>query len=211
MDRREFPPPVPVPSRARRPGQGDPLFFAGAGLAFLTPFCAASRPPPGRCAPAWRFRAPRRLPKSCASTAGDDVLLSPVASMIRRPDPTPSLQPRYGPSSLLRVGPSQRPTSVLSPHGLLRLNFSLCIGAAGSYGSTATPASASRPLNAGRRSPSPQASGELVPGRRHIPGFDDVFHVTTLHRWTSLSLVSRTHTCSRCSLNFAPNAHDHAS
>ena len=35
LDRREFPPPVPVPSRARRPGQGDPLFFAGAGLALL--------------------------------------------------------------------------------------------------------------------------------------------------------------------------------
>ena len=90
-----------------------------------------------------------------------DVLLSPVASTIRRPDPTPSLQPRYEPSSLLRVGPSQRPASVLSPHGLLRLCFSLCIGA-GSCGSTVTPASASRPLNAGRRSPSHQASGELI-------------------------------------------------
>ena len=28
----------------------------------------ATRPPPGRCAPAWRFRAPRPPPKSCAST-----------------------------------------------------------------------------------------------------------------------------------------------
>jgi hypothetical protein len=44
------------------------------GLLCLTPFCAASRPPPGRCAPAWRFRAPRRLPKSCASTAGEGPL-----------------------------------------------------------------------------------------------------------------------------------------
>ena len=33
-----------------------------------TPFCAATRPPPGRCAPAWRFRAPPPPPKSCAST-----------------------------------------------------------------------------------------------------------------------------------------------
>ena len=38
-----------------------------------------------------------------------EVLLFPVASGIRLPDPTPLLQPRYGPSSLLRVGPPSAP------------------------------------------------------------------------------------------------------
>src|SRR4029079_7417141 len=92
------------------------------------------------------------------------VLLFPVAPMARPPDPIPSLRPRYGPSSLLRIGRSQCSVSLLSPYGLLRLNFSLGIGATGSCSSTTTPASASRPLNAGRRPPSHQASGELVPG-----------------------------------------------
>jgi len=111
------------------------------------------------------------------------VLLFPVAPMARPPDPIPLLRPHYEPSSLLRIGPSQCPASVLSPHGLLRLNFSLGIGATGSCSSATTPVSASRPLNAGRRSPSHQASGELVPEGRHTSGFDDAFHVTTLHRW----------------------------
>ena len=111
------------------------------------------------------------------------VLLSPVAPVARPPDPIPSLLPRYGPSSLLRIGPSQCSASVLSPCGFLRLSFSLGIGATGSCSSTITPASASRPLNAGRRPPSHQAPGELIPGGRHTPGFDDTLHVTTLLRW----------------------------
>jgi hypothetical protein len=99
------------------------------------------------------------------------------------PDPIPSLQLHYEPSSLIRIGPSQCSASVLSPYGLLRLSFSLGIGATGSCSSAATPASASRPLNAGRRSPSHQAPGEPIPEGRHTSGFDDDFHVTTLHRW----------------------------
>jgi hypothetical protein len=66
-----FPSPAPVPAWARasgRAGRDDPLFFAGAGLALLDAACAATRPPPGRCARAWRFRAPPRPPRFCAST-----------------------------------------------------------------------------------------------------------------------------------------------
>jgi hypothetical protein len=111
------------------------------------------------------------------------VLLLPVATMASPPDPIPLLRPRYGPSLLLRTGPSQCPASVRSPRGLLRLCFSLGIGATGSCSSTITPASASRPLNAGRRPPGHQATGGLIPRRRHTPGFDDAVHVTTLHRW----------------------------
>src|SRR4051794_4981274 len=57
------------------------------------------------------------------------VLLFPVVSSIRPPDPVPSLQPHYGPSLLLQTGPPQRPASVLSPRGFLRLCFSLNIEA----------------------------------------------------------------------------------
>src|ERR1039458_304523 len=46
-----------------------------------------------------------------------DVLLSPVVSTIRPPDPIPSLQSHYEPSSLIRIGPPQCSASVLSPRG----------------------------------------------------------------------------------------------
>src|ERR1700687_1342883 len=42
------------------------------------------------------------------SVARIEVLLFPVASVTRPLDPTPSRQPHYEPSSLLRVGPPQR-------------------------------------------------------------------------------------------------------
>src|SRR6516225_11876323 len=37
------------------------------------------------------------------------ALLLPVVSIVRPPDPTPSLQPHYEPSSLLRIGPPSAP------------------------------------------------------------------------------------------------------
>src|SRR5580693_1169356 len=111
-----------------------------------------------------------------------DVLLSPVATMASPPDPIPLLRPHYELSLLLRIGPSQCPASVISPHGFLRLCFSLYIGATGSCSSAAVPASDSRPLNAGCRPPNHQASGGLVPEGRHTSGFDNNFHVTTVHR-----------------------------
>jgi len=138
------------------------------------------------------------------------VLLLPVATMASPPDPIPLLRPHYGPSSLIRIGPSQCSASVLSPHGLLRLCFSLSIGATGSCSSATTPASDSRPLNAGRRPPGLQASGGLIPEGRHTSGFDDNFHVTTVHRWvhfhSSLGRVS-----ARVPPIVSFNAHDHAS
>jgi hypothetical protein len=70
------------------------------------------------------------------SVARIEVLLFPVASVMRPLDPTPSLQPHYGPSSLLRVGPPQCSASVRSPRGFSRLGFSLHIRATGSCSST---------------------------------------------------------------------------
>src|SRR5215469_12567344 len=49
------------------------------------------------------------------SVARIEVLLFPVASVMRLLDPTPLLQPRYGPSSLLRVGPSQCSAAPFTP------------------------------------------------------------------------------------------------
>jgi len=102
-----------------------------------------------------------------------EVLLFPVASGMRPPDPTPSLQLHYEPSSLLRVGPPQGSASVRSPRGCRRLGFSLRIRGTGSCSSAQQPASASRPLYAGRRPLSHQASSGLVPGAPYAPGFDD--------------------------------------
>src|ERR1035441_3631714 len=58
-----------------------------------------------------------------------EVLLLPVASLVRLPDPTPSLQPHYELSSLMRVGPPQCSASVRWPRGFRRLGFSLSIRA----------------------------------------------------------------------------------
>jgi hypothetical protein len=109
------------------------------------------------------------------SVARIEVLLFPVASVMRPPDPTPSLQPHYEPSSLLRVGPPQCSASVRSPRGCGRLGFSLRIRATGSCSSAQQPASASRPLYAGRRPLSHQAPRGLVPDRLYTPGFDDTY------------------------------------
>src|SRR5215468_5802810 len=108
------------------------------------------------------------------SVARIEVLLFPVASVMRLLDPTPLLQPLYGPSSLLRVGPSQCSASVHSPCSFSCLSFSLSIGATGSCSSTRQPAFASRPLYAGRRPRSHQAPRELIPGESRAPGFDDI-------------------------------------
>src|SRR5580693_8040749 len=107
------------------------------------------------------------------SVACIEIILFPVVSLMRPPDPTPLLQPHYGPSSLLRVGPPQRSALVLSPHGLGRLGFSLHIGATGSCSSMQPPASASRLLYAGRHPPSHQAPRGFIPEGLHAPGFDD--------------------------------------
>ena len=139
------------------------------------------------------------------SVARIEVLLFPVASVMRPLDPTPLLQPHYEPSSLLRVGPPQCSASVRSPRGFRRLGFSLHIRATGSCSSTRQPASASRPLYAGRRPLSHQAPRGLVPGEPYAPGFDDtlVFFNDASSKG-SLSFVSRMLTCTSCTRAFPP-------
>src|SRR5258708_32086964 len=139
------------------------------------------------------------------------VLLFPVASIVRPPDPTPSLQPHYEPSSLLRIGPPQCSASVLSPRGFRRLGFSLAIRATGSCSSAQKPASDSRPLYAGRRPPSHQAPGRLIPEGPNASGFDDPMIFNDASSQGSLSFVSRMLTCPRSSLSFHSNAHHHGS
>ena len=129
------------------------------------------------------------------------VLLFPVVTRRQPPDPIPLLQPHYSPitapSSLLRIGPPQCSASVLSPRGCRHLGFSLDSGATGSRSSAREPVSASRPLYAGRRLPSHQAPGRLVPGDGVTPGFDDDPLAHDASSKGSLSFVSPTHTGSR--------------
>ena len=128
-------------------------------------------------------------------------LLSPVELETRRLDPPPLLRPHYQPSSLLQGGPSQCPASVLSPRGCCRLCFSLGIGTTGSRSSAQEPGSESRPLYAGRRLPSHQAPGRLVPGDRNAPGFDDKsldYDASSKVHFRSSLLI---HTCLRYVLN----------
>jgi hypothetical protein len=109
-----------------------------------------------------------------------------------------------------KVG-SQCFASVLSPCGFPRLSFSLAIEATGSRSSAQKPALVSRPLYAGRRPPSHQASGGLVPGGGNAPGFDDGSLDNDASSKGSLAFVSPTHTCPRWSSDFCSSAHDHGS
>src|SRR5467141_3803978 len=145
------------------------------------------------------------------SVARIEVLLFPVASVMRPPDPTPSLQPHYEPSSLLRVGPPQCSASVRSPRGFGRLGFSLNIRATGSCSSAQQPASASRPLYAGRRPLGHQAPRGLVPGGLYARGFDDTYFLNDASSKGSLSFVSRMLTCTGLYPRFSSNAHHHGS
>ena len=89
--------------------------------------------------------------------------------------------------------------------------FSLDIKATGSCSSAQKPASESRPLYAGRRPPSLQAPGGLVPEVETASGFDDAIGLNDASSMGSLSFVSRTLTCSRFSLSFCSNAHHYGS
>src|SRR6267378_268874 len=140
-----------------------------------------------------------------------EVLLFPVASGMRPPDPTPSLQLHYEPSSLVRVGPPQCSASVRSPRGFRRLGFFLRIRATGSCSSAQQPASASRPLYAGRRPHSHQAPRGLFPGGLYAPGFDDTCLLNDASSKGSLSFVSRMLTCTSLFSRFSSNAHHHGS
>ena len=75
-----------------------------------------------------------------------------------------------------------------------------CHQSTGSCSSTRKPASDSRPLYAGRRLPSHQAPGRLVPEGIRAPGFDDIKLLNDASSVGSLSFVFRMHTCSRSCL-----------
>ena len=143
------------------------------------------------------------------SVARIEVLLLPVASVMRPPDPTPSLQPHYELSSLLRVGPPQCSASVRWPRGFRRLGFSLNIRATGSCSSAQQPTSASRPLYAGRHPLSHQAPRGLIPGGLPAPGFDGTCLFNDASSKGSLSFVSRMFTCTSLFSRFFSNAHHH--
>jgi hypothetical protein len=105
------------------------------------------------------------------------LLLLPVGFEMQLLDPPSLLQRHYPFSSLVQDGPSQCSASDFSPHSFYYLSFYLGIGTTGSLSSTQEPGSDSRPLYAGRRPPSDQVSGRLVPGVLSAPGFDDSYMV----------------------------------
>lgn len=123
---------------------------------------------------------------------------------MQRLDSTPSLQPHYRSSTLLRIDPPQCSPLVLSPRGFYHLCFSLYIGTTGSRSSIQKPVIDSRPLYAGRRLPSSQVTDKLVPEDRDAPGFDDNSLVYDASSDGSLSFVSLFPTCSRYILDTLP-------
>src|SRR5208337_2951727 len=92
-----------------------------------------------------------------------EVILFPVVSRVRPPDPIPLLRPHYRALDARTdrsapVSCSSTLASRLSPLALLPWHQE-----PGSCSSTRKPVSDSRPLYAGRRPPRHQASGGLVP------------------------------------------------
>ena len=94
---------------------------------FSTPICAATRPPPGRCAPAWRCRAPPPPPKSCASTPTKRALrdlrfavgdpLGPAAKLLSLWRDLAGRPPSLDPGRIRRRGGAARP-GLSDPNGL---------------------------------------------------------------------------------------------
>ena len=119
----------------------------------------------------------RTRPNSFGMTNGfvalTHLLLLPVGFEVQRLDPSPLLRRHYPSSSLVQDGPSQCSALDFSPRSFYYLSFYLGIGTTGSHSSTQEPGSDSRPLYAGRRPPSNQVSGRLVPGVLPAPGFGD--------------------------------------
>src|SRR5215813_8674139 len=129
------------------------------------------------------------------------IILFPVVSIIRPPDPIPLLQPHYS----AFIAPTDRSVPMLC-FGTLASRFSPlvllpCHQSTGSCSSAQKPASGSRPLYAGRRLPSSQAPDRLVPEGPRTSGFDDIRLLYDASSEGLLPFVSRTHTCSRSSLS----------
>src|SRR5208282_3858558 len=104
--------------------------------------------------------------------------------------------PITGPSTLLRVDPSQSPASVLSPRGFRRLCFSLAIRGWFLQFRAKAYVRLTPPL---RRSPSAQSSGprRTCPRRDTRPWFCRRLLLNDASSTGSLSFVFRTLTCSR--------------
>ena len=124
-------------------------------------------------------------------------ILSPVGPQIRPPDSTPLLHPHYR-DFVAHTGRSAPVPCV----GTLALRFWPLVllpwhQETGSCSSAQKPASDSRLLYAGRRSPRHQASGELVPGEVLAPGFDDIWFLNDASAIGLLTFVFRMHTCPR--------------
>jgi hypothetical protein len=81
---------------------------------------------------------------------------------------------------------------------------------AGSCSSAQKPMSDSRPLYAGRRPPSHQAPGGLVPEEIHAPGFDDACFLTTRLRRVHCHSSFGHSPAQSLALSFWSNAHHHA-
>jgi hypothetical protein len=101
-----------------------------------------------------------------------EFILLPVVPVMQPPDPTPLLQPDYK-AFIAETSRSACSASVLSPRGFSRLGFSLNIEATGSCSSVQPPASASRPLYAGRHPLNNQAPSGFIPEEIYASGFDD--------------------------------------
>src|SRR5208337_2301632 len=80
---------------------------------------------------------------------------------------------------------------------------------AGSCSSAQKPMSDSRPLYAGRRPPSHQAPGGLVPEEIHAPGFDDACFLTTRLRRVHCHSSFGHSPAQGPALSFWSNAHHH--
>ena len=130
-----------------------------------------------------------RLPSTATGSSG-----FPLAHDLDAGDPLPSLRGHYPTSSLLQRSPSQCSASVLLPHGVHRLCFSLHIGATGSRSSAQKPVPDSCPLYAGRRPSSHQAPDGLIPEVWTASGFDDTYGYRRVFEGL-LSLSFRTPTC----------------
>ena len=122
------------------------------------------------------------------------VLLFPVVSTIRPPDPIPSLQPHY------RAFSATTGQSVPVPgFSTLASRFAPLVllpwhPGSGSHSSTQKPVPDSCPLYAGRRPSSLQAPDGLIPVVWTAPGFDDTYGYRRVFEGL-LSLSFRTPTC----------------
>ena len=156
----------------------------------------------------------RRHPVSLGCRNGLSALIRllpfPVGRRMQPLDPAPLLQPHYRPSSLLRAGPPQSLSSVLSPHGFRHLCFSLGIQALvpvvphksldrvhAPYTPAAARPVAKYPAHSSQRSRPPLVPAALILFDASSKGL--------------LALVSPDRTCPQiASANFDPNAHHHS-